>query len=268
MDTETTKYVELLWTAGLDSTFRLVELSRIAGVEVQPYYIKGDRKSTSTEIEHMAQILEVLKQKSETLATIHNPIIIEKSSLTFDPEVLNAHTEFSKHTWIGSQYRYLASFARAHKGLELSIEKTDADECLHMKTKKITTDIGDTFVIDESGDKDAYIIFRDFSFPVIDKTKDDEYALLHEWGYDDVVALTWFCHNPIKGKPCGYCHPCCDCVEMGFKFRLDKVAMRRYHLRFFYRIPLEINNILFKRKNKKLQKQFLNSNSNKLQPQN
>ena len=268
MDTETTKYVELLWTAGLDSTFRLVELSRKSGVEIQPYYIKGDRKSTQTEIEHMYKILDVLHAKKDTVATINNPIIIEKSSLTMDPEILNAHTEFSKHTWIGSQYRYLGSFARAHKGLELSIEKTDADECLHMVTKKVTTDIGDTFVIDESVDKDLYTIFQNFTLPVIDKTKDDEYALLHEWGYDDVTALTWFCHNPIKGKPCGYCHPCCDCMEMGFDFRLDKVAKRRYHLRFFYRIPLEIKNILFKRKNKKLQKQFFNSNMSNLQSQN
>lgn len=256
MDTETTKYVELLWTAGLDSTFRLVELSRLEGVEVQPYYIKGERKSTSIEIEHMHKILDLLSTKSETLATIHSPIIVEKSLLELDSEVVYAHTEFSKHTWIGAQYRYLGSFAKHHKGLELSIEKDDATDCLHMKTKKIVTPVGETYVIDPDGDKDAYTIFRDFTFPVIDKTKSDEYRLLHEWGYDDVVALTWFCHTPIDGRPCGYCHPCCDCVEMGFKFRLDKAALRRYHLRFFYRLPIEIKNYLNKRKNIKEQKQL------------
>ena len=262
METETTKYVELLWTAGLDSTFRLVELSMLEGVEVQPYYIKGDRKSTSTEIEHMHLILDVLSRKEKTRAKINDPIIIEKSSLNLDPEVLNAHTEFNKHTWLGAQYRYLGSFAKDHKGLELSIEKADADECLHMVTHKITTDIGDTFVIDEYADKDAYVIFKNFTFPVIDKTKDDEYAYLHEWGYDDVASLTWFCHTPINGKPCGYCHPCCDCVEMGFKFRLDKDALRRYRLRFFYRLPIEINNLKekFRReRQQKLMKKNINS---------
>ena len=257
METESTKYVEILWTAGQDSKFRLVELSRMPGVEVQPYYIKGERKSTEIEIEHIHLILAKLYSREETKATIHTPIIVEKSSLELDTDVLNAHTEFNKHTWLGGQYRYLGSFAKEHKGLELSIEKADADECLHLVTNKISTPVGDTHVIDEHADKDAYMIFKDFTFPVIDKTKDDEYAILREWGYEDIIDLTWFCHTPIDGKPCGYCHPCCDCVEMGFKFTLHKNALRKYRLRFFYRLPIEIKNILEKRKREKIQKHQL-----------
>lgn len=32
--------------------------------------------------------------------------------------------------------------------------------------------------------------------------------IIRKWGYEDVMKHIWFCHAPINGKPCGFCHPC------------------------------------------------------------
>ena len=248
------KYVEMLWTAGLDSTFRLVQLSRMKSVEVQPYYIKGKRKSAGIEIERMGKILEVLNSREETLATIKEPIIINLDDIAMDQDIVDAHVEFNKYMWLGMQYKYLASFAKDHKGLEISIERDEDREYAFqekgMVFHPVETEVGEKYIIDKFADKNAYTIFKDFTFPISAYTKKDEVNYLKEWGYDDVIMLTWFCHTPINNKPCGYCKPCLQCVEEGLSFRLDKAALRRYKFRFFYRIPIRIKNFFAKRSRK------------------
>ncbi|MBQ9791672.1 MAG: hypothetical protein IJW28_03700 [Clostridia bacterium] len=247
--------VEMLWTAGMDSTFRLVQLSRMENVVVQPYYIKGKRKSTNTEIKHMDLILNNLYSKEETKAKILKPIIVDIDSITMDEDIINAHTEFNKYMWLGMQYKYLASFAKDHKGLEISIERDEDKEYAFqekgMVFNPIETNIGTKYVIDKDADKNAYMVFKDFTFPISTITKKQEFEILKEWGYDDVIKLTWFCHNPKKDKPCGYCKPCLQCVEEGLSFRLDKAALRRYNFRWFYRIPIRVKNYFNKLKSEK-----------------
>ncbi|MBO7219198.1 MAG: hypothetical protein J6V40_04400 [Clostridia bacterium] len=247
--------VEMLWTAGMDSTFRLVQLSRMNNVEVQPYYVKGKRKSTSTEIKHMDLILDALSKKEATVATILKPIIIELDSIIMDEKIVEAHTKFNQYMWLGMQYKYLASFAKDHKGLEISIERDEDREYAFqekgMVFNPVETNIGVKYVIDKDADKNAYTIFKDFTFPISTITKKQEFEQMSEWGYEDIIKLTWFCHNPIKDKPCGYCKPCLQCVEEGLSFRLDKAALRRNKFKWFYRIPIKINNFYNKLKSEK-----------------
>ena len=62
------KTVNLLWTSGWDSTYRLVELSRM-DVRVQPIYVTGmGRPSEQRELQAQKEILEALAQKKETIA--------------------------------------------------------------------------------------------------------------------------------------------------------------------------------------------------------
>ena len=247
--------VEMLWTAGMDSTFRLVQLSKMNNVEVQPYYVKGKRKSTSTEIKHMDLILDSLSKKEATVATILKPIIIELDSIVMDEKIVESHTKFNQYMWLGMQYKYLASFAKDHKGLEISIERDEDREYAFqekgMVFNPVETNIGVKYVIDKDADKNAYTIFKDFTFPISTFTKKQEFELMSEWGYEDIIKLTWFCHTPIKDKPCGYCKPCLQCVEEGLSFRLDKAALRRNKFKWFYRIPIKINNFYNKLKSEK-----------------
>jgi 7-cyano-7-deazaguanine synthase len=43
----------------------------------------------------------------------------------------------------------------------------------------------------------------------------------------------WFCHTPIKGKPCGLCHPCDVKMESDMLFLLPEKAQKRYKIHRF-----------------------------------
>ena len=34
-------------------------------------------------------------------------------------------------------------------------------------------------------------------------------------GFDEIMSLTWFCHRPRHGQPCGTCNPCIYTIEEG-----------------------------------------------------
>ena len=57
--------------------------------------------------------------------------------------------------------------------------------------------------------------------------------------YEDIMNLTWFCHTPIDGKPCGKCNPCRYTIEEGLRERFTRIALMRYYLQ-------KIKDILYK----------------------
>ena len=46
-----------------------------------------------------------------------------------------------------------------------------------------------------------------------------------------MISKTWFCHNPIRGKPCGYCNSCMYTIEEGLYERFGILALIRFSLR-------------------------------------
>lgn len=84
------KHVNILWTGGWDSTFRLCQLSRMDGVEVQPVYFSvqgySDRTNWKKEIEAQDTLLPLLWQKEATKAHILDPIRLTDKDLPKDPD--------------------------------------------------------------------------------------------------------------------------------------------------------------------------------------
>ena len=233
--------VEMLYTGGLDSTYRLIQLSMMDGVEVQPYYVLGERKSRFMERDRVLKICEMLTNRETTKAKILEPIIVDKKTIVYDEELVNAYIEFYKYMKLGLQYTFLGSFAKDHPGLELSIEKDPNEEhAFAKKNIKLVpkeTEIGTTWVVAEDTDKNAYTIFKNFTFPIATTTKKEEIDNMIAWGYEDIMKLTWFCHNPKRGKPCGYCAPCTQYMEAGLEFLFDKESKHRYKYRKIYGLP-------------------------------
>ena len=58
-------------------------------------------------------------------------------------------------------------------------------------------------------------------------TEQEMLANIRAWGYEDIMAMIWFCHRPIHGKPCGMCHPCQQKMQ-GMEFLLPEEAHKRY----------------------------------------
>ncbi len=232
---EEENYVRLLWTAGWDSTFRLVELSRM-DVTVQPTYMYGDgRKTADIERERQKIILDLLRKRPETKADILPIEEVDINTLPKNQEISDAYHNIIKEYKLGSQYEWIGWYAVIHPGCELCSEKPHPTGEGYMSSLiKATGGIVPTNDIHnfrvESRSRDVNLLLGNLFFPIKDKMAIDIARIIKEWGYEDVMSHIWFCHNPIKGEPCGLCRPCAEKMKNGMDFLLPKSAQQRYRV--------------------------------------
>ncbi len=225
--------VEIFWTGGYDSTYRVVQLSRL-DIVIQPYYLSDNRLNEKYELNAIKKITKLIREHPDTKAEL---LETEYVSVQARPEpreqTLSAYERIFSKQWLGNQYVWLADFANGHKGIELSIEKdTNPVRLISANggfTKQSDAEIGDFYIVDkDKTDADYCALFEDFSLPLLDVTKLDMKEFFNTHGYGEIMKATWFCHTPIDGKPCGKCNPCKGVVEEGMAERLDDEALRRY----------------------------------------
>ena len=225
--------VKVLWTGGWDSTFRVVELSR-QNVEIQPIYIiDPNRESIKQERIAMKNIVEALKQKSETKAKFLEIKEIKLEDIPQDKEITDAYIKINKETGLGSQHEWLARLAKKIPDMEIGTEKGTPEtsriiDAIQKFTKmKFVDGVG---IVDKpQSTKEGCLILGNFRYPIIQRTEKDMLKQIKEWHYEDVMKLIWFCHTPIKGvEPCGLCHPCHVKIESGMEFLLTKKALNNY----------------------------------------
>lgn len=116
--------IEILWTGGFDSTFRVTQLSRLP-VVIQPYYLSDNRMSESYELNAISDCSELLKNKPKTKCVFKPLIIVKKNERIEDQQISNAFERICATDFMGGQYTWLACFAKEHPGIELSIHKDD-----------------------------------------------------------------------------------------------------------------------------------------------
>lgn len=198
MDDTNKKVIDLLWTGGWDSTFRLLQLLFEEKAEVQPHYLMRSEQQTGTEIDTMVKIRRHLsRQYPETRKLLHPLIIKDAKSVYQDPEINKLHQNLSEKKKVNYQYKLLACYCREIEvsDMELSIIALEKD-IVHSK------------------------LFDCFSLPLLDKTKVDMYREAKNHNWMDIMGMTWFCRRPVKGKECGMCGPCTDVIIMGMGWRL------------------------------------------------
>jgi len=234
------KPVNLFWTGGWDSTFRLIQLVLLLKKVVQPYYlIDHFRKSTLFEIRAIAAIKNALIEKDRRIERLILPTIFKAvNDIPPDREIAQSYRRLKKVESIGSQYEWLAYFCADEQinDMEISNETALLDEdnrtrrLLGDDLEKITTDYGIYYRLNKkSKNRDLYHIYGHYHFSIFDFTKLDMVRLSREKKFDDVMKLTWFCHTPTRGKkPCGKCKPCKVVYREGLKWRLPAAARFRY----------------------------------------
>ena len=75
------RVINIFWTGGLDSTFRVVELSRCP-CTIQPYYVViGKRKSLHCELKAIKTISQILRKDKRTKAELLDPIIVGEEEI-------------------------------------------------------------------------------------------------------------------------------------------------------------------------------------------
>lgn len=232
------RIVEIFWTGGFDSTFRIVQLSR-CDVVIQPYYISDNRESESNELDAIRSITKILITHKGTRCIFRELIIVNMKDRTQNSSITEAYTHLRKTDFFGSQYEWLACFSLYHPGIELSIHEDDKALLLINKYGSLLTcddpDIGKYQVIDKKkSDHNIITLFKNYHLPLASWTKLNMQKFYVEEGYKDVMDLTWFCYSPKKGKPCGMCNPCIYTIEEGLTDRFTKSALLRYRIKKMY----------------------------------
>ncbi len=222
---EEERHINILWTGGLDSTYRMVELSRRPCI-VQPYYVLDNRASQKQELHAMESILRLLREDKKTRATLLDTIHVNEESLSTDYQILDSWLRlFPGRGTRSKQYYYLAIFAEQHHlhleiGIQFSPNGTVAkaiDEPLLIPHPDADYD---ALMIDHSrADQDTINLFGHFYFPksLYHKMKNEEVEDMQAMGAGEIIKHIWFCLTPIMGHPCGHCLPCRSTEKEGEK---------------------------------------------------
>lgn len=244
------KAIEILWTGGFDSTFRVVQLSMLP-VIIQPYYLSDQRPSENMELNAIEEISKIIRMKPATHCEILPLKYIKECERIIAKEISESYRQIRKNHYLGSQYDWLGCFASNHRGIELTIEKDDIATKLINKLGRllIVTDefYGNFYIINtENSPKEIISLFENFHFPLADMTKLEMKSKYIEWGCEDIMNLTWFCYSPIDEEPCGKCNPCKYTIEDGLKERFSKKALRRYWMRKYLSPLLKLESRILK----------------------
>ena len=233
------KSVKLLWTGGWDSTFRLLQLLLRDRTRVVPYYLEDrTRPSTDTEIDTMERIARRLAEDFPHTRELLQPIRrAAVADIAVDADIAKALRDIRRRSFIGSQYAWLPAFCREHAldGMELGVHVDDKVQAL-LRGLVVEVEHPAGFrsvrVDPARAGSPEHILFGAFGFPLFRVDKRDIERQSRAAGWDGIMEMTWFCHRPVHGKPCGLCAPCVYTIEEGLARRVPRP---RRVLSFFYR---------------------------------
>lgn len=245
----TKKTINVLWTGGWDSTYRIVQLSREDCI-IQPVYIINKRRESLKEEQRaINEIYSLLKEKKETIAVLLPVKELVRQDFVIPKEITNSYNNILKTRKIGSQYEWLAYASRLIDDLEISFEKSEKPGATDLLIESAKFDVIEDenpvmacYRLSDDNDLDVLNIFGRLNFPIniYNRTKQDFLEDFKKWDCLDIAEKTWFCSQPINGKPCGYCSPCRDVINEGLEFRMPEESMKRYKNRYFWLIKYKI----------------------------
>ena len=223
--------LNILWTGGLDSTYAVVSLvhNTDSSVQIQPFYvIDPNRKSYKKELEAIKQITDKVNSKVR-ITRILPAKIFKLEEIGIKPDIKTSYDYLSNKYNLGSQYAWMASLADINDlenlivGLEMSpLSKAYNAITKESKLKTIPLENIEFYKIDKNCNNALSAVMGRFCFmkSLFNMTKTEEVESMNSMEYGDIVRLTWFCHNPVFGLPCGRCNPCKDALNEGMRWRV------------------------------------------------
>ncbi|RDZ27233.1 hypothetical protein [Lysobacter silvisoli] len=237
--------VNLFWTGGWDSTFRLLQLLLSHRLAVTPYYLKDPtRPSTPVELATMERIGERLRETYPHTRDLLRPLrIADADQISVAPHMAAALREIRRRSYIGDQYAWLPAFCERHAiaDMELGVHVDDKVQALlrPYATEFVHAGGYRSMRVDPRHAGGAeFALFGGFGFPLfhIDKLGIARQAAAEGW--DAIMDMTWFCHRPLRGRPCGLCAPCVYTIEEGLAHRVP--ASRRALSRVYRSLVLPL----------------------------
>ena len=182
------KMINILWTGGLDSTFRIVELSRCR-CKIQPYYIViKRRKSWRYELEAIDKILKILRKDKKTNSVLLDPILVNEEEIPRDTEIFDSWYRLMRgKSW---QYYILAKYVKQnHIEMEIGLQFSPNGSVANAIDERLLISHPDqnynVLVIDKiKANQDTINVFGGFCFPksLFHKTKREETEILQTDG--------------------------------------------------------------------------------------
>ncbi len=231
------KAVNIFWTGGWDSTFRLLQLLIVEKKAVQPYYIiDSTRKSTEAEITAMTSIRKMVCQKFLFAEELLKPTFsVRIEEIDTEKLLLPNFERITTSVSLGGQYAWLASFceeAGIHD-MELSIQRPGRMHSLIKNENKLVKNGSDVVCVINEKTKftDLYTLLKYYRFPILNFTKSEMSPIAEKAGFIDLMDLTWFCHNPrMNSSTCGMCNPCITAIRQGMGRKVSFGGHLRYQL--------------------------------------
>lgn len=215
----------VLWTGGWDSTYCVGELLFRTDVIVEPHYLVSKRRSTEMELRQMAAMRRAFEDIAPAAAKRLGPLhVTEQKDVQVRPDRHVRFQRLRRRSPLGVQYEWLSEYAaRMDHPLELAVHADDkAHGFLQDDVRAVTLPYGAVKeLVAEPSDPDLEL-FRPFRFPLFDLSKLGMGERAARLGFGDVMQMTWFCHRPKDGQPCGVCEPCCDAMREGLGWRVPR----------------------------------------------
>ncbi len=229
----------LLWTGGWDSTFRLLQVVWEKKQAVQPYYlIDPDRPSLSYELRAMYKIKAVIEAERPFSANLIQPTRFwALGDLPVNQTITEQYRRMNTFSEMGIQYEWLARLAVGSEASRLELGLQGHDNGMTYWQTKLRENLlpasgeGDVYRLKDQPDPSDLLMFKQFRFPVLKFTKRDMAQWAVEQQCDHILAMTWFCHRPLRGIPCGLCNPCRIVVNDDMAHRLPFISKVRYHVK-------------------------------------
>lgn len=228
------KRIEILWTGGLDSTFMLCLLAREHDAVIQPYYLEIERSVQKDEHYALRHLYDRIKAKGDLKATILSVKHVKQKYFMPSDDVTESYRKFAGEPYtLGDQQRYLAEFAKNHKGLCWGQEPYFENPghitrlLLEKGKLKVAEDGFGSYLDKSDSDPDVYRLFGNLRCPIYGYSNPAMWKKICEWGYEDVFRYIRFCYFPIDGKPCGFCHKCDEKIRQDMGFLFTDAALKR-----------------------------------------
>jgi 7-cyano-7-deazaguanine synthase in queuosine biosynthesis len=230
--------IRILWTGGWDSTFRVLYAALVDGKRVEPHYIiDTGRPSSLHELRAISRVRDLLRISNKpAYDRISNLQITSGNEIPEDMEISNSWKRLRCRMDLARQYDWLARYAKSKNltDLELCVER-GGGMYTFLKERVERTRFGTYRLKRGAAVGEGDEVFARFEFPILDYTKAQMRDLAKENGFLKILERSWFCHEPINGRPCGMCSPCVLAVEEGVGYRLPKTALFRHYLVQFVR---------------------------------
>ena len=232
--------VNILWSGGWDSTFRLLELSQIEELSICPIYVRDHgRPGMAHELAAMCDILPQVRGIAR--ARVLDVDLYDRGAIGRDfpnEGISAAYGRLAEEFGLGYQYE---TFALLCEGLGIRAECAVEDstrskakraidaQCLLVPCDEDPCGRGRFRVVPKGASSDAATVFGRLDFGMLGVSKVEAKRVAEESGWVPIMRRTWFCHAPVKGKPCGTCNPCRDAMAEGMRWRMPLSSRLRYH---------------------------------------